>query len=111
MKITKKSFMQDMASNTSIFCGTIKKLLNKDECFCAIADFLRPDIILEKRTCKTRSNSLVFSGNNILDFSQVGKYEFYKYDYNKNIVYICVHKYWDEFDKIERIKAMYYLVN
>lgn len=110
MKITKKSFIQAMTENQTTFVGVAKKLFEKDELYCRIHGFFEPGIILEKRTCKARSKDLEFSGGSYLSFNQNGKYEFHKYDYAGGTIYICCHIYYDDFDDIERVNAMYYLV-
>ena len=110
MKITKKSFIEAMVNNNSSFIGITRSLLNKDEVYCVIQDILKPDVILEKRSCTAYSRGLRFSGNNVLGFDQYGKYEFFEYTYPEAVVYICCHSYYDEFDKITRVKAMHYLI-
>lgn len=110
MKITKKSFIENMTTNNTIFIGVVKKLLTADEVYCAIQDLLKPDVILNHRTAKARSNSLEFTGGSILDFSQVGKYSFYEYNYPECTVYICCHETYDNFDETYHVKCMYYMV-
>lgn len=113
MKITKKSFIDEMTTNTSYFLGITKKLLTKDELHCQCSDILNDNsIILEQRTYKARSNSLISNNNSILDFSQYGNYTFYKYEYATNkYILVCLHTYFDEFDNVNRYKAMYYYIN
>ena len=110
MKITKKDFINAMVNNASVFCGVTKRLYKSDEVYCAIVDMLQPDVILEYRRCKTLSKSLVFSGGSKLGFDQLGKYDFYKYEYPKSKIYICQHTYTDTYDNKEYCKCMYYLI-
>ena len=91
MKITKKAFVEGMTSNKTHFCGTARKLFTKDELFCKIGYCFDTTNILEYRTCKARSNDLVFSGDSHLGLESGTEY--YKYDYPEGIVYIA-HKEW-----------------
>ena len=113
MKITKKSFIDEMTTNNIHFLGITKKLYSSDELFCSLSDLLNDNnIILEQRTYKARSNSLIANNGSILDFSQFGNYTFYKYQYSNNkYILVCLHTYFDEFDNVERYKAMYYYIN
>lgn len=112
MKITKKSFIEELTSNKSYFIGVSKKLLTKDDVYCRCSGIFDDDIILELRTAKARSKSLKFNTGSILRFDQYGKYSFYRYQYDTNkYILICLHTYYDDFDDINRYNAMYYYIN
>lgn len=110
MKITKKAFIAIMTSHKSIFCGVNRKLLTSDETYCAIADMLKPDSILEERTAIARSNGITFSGGSILDFNQNGQYSFYEYSYPSCDVYVCRHETYSPFDDVNIERCMYYMI-
>lgn len=113
MKITKKSFIDEMINNPIYFIGVTQKLIEKDELFCRLADLLNDDnSILEQQTYKARSKDLVSNSGSVLSFNQIGNYTFYKYEYTNNkYILICLHTYFDDFDNINRYKAMYYYIN
>lgn len=106
MKITKKEFIESMTANATAFVGMTKRLLSADEVQCAISDLFNPEIILEKRTCTARSNSIVFSGGSRLYLDQIGKYTFHKYAYAQGTIYICYHAN----EESDYQKAMYYFI-
>lgn len=110
MKITKKSFIGIMTDHETTFIGVTRKLLTSDEVYCKIADLLKSDYILEKRTCYARSNDIVFSGGSILDFNQNGKYTFYNYEYPTCSILVCCHETYDPFDECYHERCMYYMI-
>lgn len=110
MKITKKSFIENLTANNSVFLGVTKRLYTEDEVYCCIQDFLKPDVILNERACKAHANYLEFTGGSRLSFDQQGKNDFYSYSYPEGTVYICLHTYYDVWDEKDMYRAMCYLI-
>ena len=110
MKITQREFMEAMTGNLTHFVGIVKFhdlayfTLFLDE---AIQNWKREGVIIEKRSCVARSKDLVFSGGSRLDLTGM---EFYKVIGNCYTLYVCLKKWFDEWDKVERTKSMLYVV-
>lgn len=111
MKITKKEFIKNMTSNNIIFLGNTKKLYIDNELYCKISDILNNDkTLLEHRTYTEKSNFLVANNDSRLYFNQKGKYNFYKCEYENNIVLVCENIYHDNFDNMNYSNCIYYLI-
>lgn len=111
MKITKKSFIENLTQNNSYFLGITKRLCTKDEVYCKISDLLNDNnIFVNVRSCIAKSNYILFNDNSRLEFNQTGAYTFYKYEYNNAFVLVHVHSYIDEFDNTEYQKVLYYFI-
>ena len=87
-KITKKNFIELLCTHKSGFIGSYFR--KNDEWILKGFSALNPDAVqhMNTRTVKNkRSNSLVFSGGSVLDFSQEGNKEYFKHD-QSGITYI-----------------------
>lgn len=110
MKITRREFVEALTGNSSSFVGVTRTFdLGYFKSFFdeAIPDWKRKGAIIEKRSCQARSKDLVFSGGSHLDLT--GR-EFYKVIGNCYALYVCVERWFDEWDSMERTKSMLYVV-
>jgi len=110
MKITRREFVEAMTGNLTHFVGVTRVFdLAYYKSFFdeAINNWKREGAIIEKRSCIARSKDLVFSGGSHLDLT--GR-EFYKVVGNCYTLYVCLEKWFDEWDKVEKTKSMLYVV-
>ena len=110
MKITKKAFIEYITSNESYFAGITRRLYADDELYCALRDVIEKDNneFLAMRTATARSKDIIFSNGSYLDFPS--GCEYHMYDYTKAQVAIQLDQWHDDFDNVDRAKALYYVI-
>jgi hypothetical protein len=111
MKITKRAFVEAMVGNLTMFCGVTSRILPEDELHSFIKKLDENRMYYESRSCEAHSTYLKFSNGSYLYLNEVGSHDYYKYEFPEGIMYVCCHTYHDDFDNVDRVKAMYYCID
>lgn len=109
MQITKKEFSEIMTQNNIVFLGVTRKFLTKDEVYCQISEHFNKKEFMEQRSYSGNSKRLISNNGSVLEIAGE-KYSCHKYDYNEGTILVCLDSWYDDFDEVNREKAMYYLV-
>lgn len=109
-KITKKLFIEALTEQKSVLALS-KFRWNDDACISFMEKVLKINEGANLRTATKKGNSLVFSDESRLDFSQYGEKSYYTYKNNNGLVfYIQKTIVYDGFDGVNHQNYVVYTV-